>query len=121
MAATTETVTSAGVHTSSVVLTGGWTCDSSKGDHTITLPRNVRFICCVLDATATNPLMLMKHTYDTTDTQLTTGSSGIITSPTDATGITITNATGGSGTTVLVDSNSQVNSGVNYWFAFCTA
>lgn len=117
MAATTETVTSASVGMAHQAVYGSWTSDSTKGDHTITLPMNVAYFQCVLDATGTNPNVLIKHVGDTTDTQLITGSTGVITSPTDATGVTITNATGGSGTTILVDANSQVNSGVNHWFA----
>jgi len=96
---------------------GSWTSDSTAGDHTITAPVNVSFVFVCLDSKATNPLLLFKHVGDTTDSQLTTGSTGVITSPTDATGVTITNATGGTGTTILVDSNSQTNSGVNYWWA----
>ena len=96
---------------------GSWTTDSSKGDHTITFDRRVKYIQCVLDSQGTNPNVLIKHVGDTTDTQLITGSTGVITSPTDATGITVTNT--GYSSSVLVDSNSQTNSGVNFWFALC--
>lgn len=115
MAVTTETVSS--VKVCERMVYGSWTTDGTKGDHTITLPVNVAFFFCCLDAAATNPLLLFKHVDDDSDSQLTTGSTGVITSPTDATGVTITNATGGSGTTILVDSNSQTNSGENYWWA----
>jgi len=118
MAVTAETVTAAKV-AGNHMMYGFWTTDSTKGDHTITCPKNVAFFFACLDATATNPLLVFKHIDDDSDTQLTTGSTGVITSPTDATGVTITNATGGSGTTILVDSNSQTNSGENYWFAIC--
>ena len=115
MAVTTESVTSASV--SDRMIYGSWTTDGTKGDHTITAPVNVAFVFVCLDAAATNPLLLFKHVGDDSDSQLTTGSTGVITSPTDATGVTITNATGGTGTTILVDSDSQVNSGENYWWA----
>ncbi len=99
---------------------GSWTAESSKADHTITLPHHVAFILVIADSGGTNPNILIKHVSETDETMLITGSTGVITSPTDATGITITNnATGTS--TVLVDSNSLVNSGTNQWFAIAKA
>ncbi len=117
MAATTETVTSAKVCNRMVY--GSWTSDATKGDHTITCPVNIAYFFAVLDATGTNPNILSKHIDEDADTLLIDGgpTQALATSPTDATGVTITNATGGSGTTILVDSNSMVNSGENHWWA----
>lgn len=120
MGATTETVTSTGVVQGLSLLYGSWTAESSKGDHTITCPRHVAFVMCIADSGGTNPNILIKHVSESDETMLITGTTGVITSPTDATGITITNNATGTAT-ILVDSNSLVNSGTNQWFAIAKA
>lgn len=120
MGATTETVTSTGVVQGLSLLYGSWTAESSKGDHTITCPRHVAFVLVIADSGGTNPNILIKHVSESDETMLITGSTGVITSPTDATGITITNNAVGT-STILVDSNSLVNSGTNQWFAIAKA
>ena len=97
---------------------GSWTSETAAADHTMTFPCHLAYIVVYLDTGATNPLMLVKHVGQSADTMLTTGSSGIITSPSDATGITLTNYSNGT-CKVLVDSNSQAASGVNCWAALC--
>lgn len=121
MAATTETVTSAGIPTHSSIAYGSWTSDSTKGDHVITIPKQVAVFFAVLDSGGTNPNILIKFNDESNESLLVTGSTGVCTSPADSAGVTITNATGGSGTTVDVDATSQVNSGTNQWFAICEA
>ena len=101
-------------------LYGSWTSETAAADHTITFPEHVAYITVYLDTSGTNPIMLVKHVGQSADTMVTTGSSGIITSPTDATGITVTNYSNGT-CSVLVDSNSQVASGVNCWVALTKA
>lgn len=120
MAATTETVTSSSVVQGLSILYGKWTADSTKGDHVITAPRHVAVVFVIADSGGTNPNILIKHVSETDESILITGSTGVITSPADSAGISITNnATGTS--TIDVDSTSLVNSGTNQWFAIAKA
>ena len=119
MAATTGTTTSAGVGTSSSIMKGSWTTDSTKGDHVETVPRDIAFLIAVLDSGGTNPNILIKFADETDETILITGSTGAVTSPADSAGVTITDATGTAAATFDVDSTSQVNSGTNQWLAIC--
>lgn len=93
-------------------LTGTFTSAGSAADVTETLPFSPSLFICFVDIEGTNPNMLVQSAYSTTDTMLTTGSSGIITTPAVASGITI------SGTSVTIESGAQVNSGKNAWIAF---
>lgn len=122
MGATTETVTSAGV--AGKWFTGTWTTESSKGDHTITFPNHLAYFQVVLNSSGTNPYIATKHISETDETILQLGTDtgttahvvSVIETPTDATGVTITNNATGT-CTVLVDSNYQTNSGVNVYVA----
>lgn len=121
MAATTETVTSAGVALGPV-LYGAWTTDSSAGIHTITLPRHISVFFAVIDSGGTNPNILIKHISETDETYLLDGggTQALATSPADASGVTITNNATGT-CTVAVAIAAQVNSGTNQWFAIAKA
>lgn len=98
---------------------GSWTSESSAADHTIYFPHPVMYFQVLLDSSGTNPNLLIKHTGNSADTYVLDGgpTQALATSPTDATGVTITN--NGNKCTALVDSNSQANSGVNVWIAAC--
>jgi len=100
------------------VYRGSWTTESSKADHTIYFPMHVQFIIVQLDSGGTSPNWLIKFDDETNETTLITGTTGVFTSPTDATGITITDRSGGH-CSVLISSNSMENSGTNQWIAFC--
>ena len=93
-------------------LTGTFTSAGSAADVTETLPWSPSFFICFVDIEGTNPNMLIQSAYSTTDTMLTTGSTGVITTPATTSGITI------SGTSVTIESGGQVNSGKNAWIAF---
>ena len=101
-------------------LYGSWTADATKGDHTITFPEHIAYIRVYADTSATNPFIMIKHVGEADETILDTGSTGVLTTPTDATGITLTNYSNGT-CSVLVDSNSLTNSGVNCWVALTKA
>ncbi len=95
-------------------LTGTFTSAGSAADVTETLPWAPSLFILFVDIEGTNPNMLVQSAYSTTDTMLTTGSSGVITTPAVASGITIDTTL----KTVLIDSAAQVNSGKNAWIAF---
>ena len=120
MAATTETVTSTGVLQGLSLMYGSWTADSTKGDHVITAPRHAAVVVVIADSGGTNPNILIKHISETDESILITGSTGVITSPADSAGITVTNNATGT-CTIDVDSTSLVNSGTNQWFAIAKA
>jgi hypothetical protein len=58
--------------------------------------------------------MVVQSAYSTTDTMLTTGTTGVITTPAVASGITISTTAN----TVAIAAAAQVNSGKNAWIAF---
>lgn len=95
-------------------LTGTFTSAGSAADVTETLPWAPSLFILFVDIEGTNPNMLVQSAYSTTDTMLTTGSTGVITTPAVASGITIDTTL----KTVLIDSAAQVNSGKNAWIAF---
>lgn len=95
-------------------LTGTFTSAGSAADVTETLPWAPSLFILFVDIEGTNPNMLVQSAYSTTDTMLTTGSTGVITTPAVASGITISTTA----YTVLIDSAAQVNSGKNAWIAF---
>lgn len=105
---------------------GSWTTETSAADHTIHFPYNVAWIQVTVNSSGTNPNILTKHVGETNETTLQLGTDtgttahvvSVIESPTDATGITLTNRSNGT-CDVLIDSNYQTASGVNYWIAAC--
>lgn len=99
-------------------LYGSWTADATVGDHTITFPEHIAYIRVYSDTSGANPNILIKHVGESDETILIDGgpTQALATTPTDATGITITNYSNGT-CSVLVDSDSLVNSGVNCWIA----
>ena len=117
MAASSETITSTAHPGYAPVWSGTFTSDATVGAHTMTFPVHLSYIHILLDVEGVNVDELEKTIHQTTQTNLITGSSGISTTPTDATGITITNNAAGS-CTVLVAADSQTDSAVNYWYAF---
>jgi len=92
---------------------GGWTstaCCATDQTEDVGFPP--RLVIAQLDSGGTSPNILIKFADDTDETSLITGTTGVITSPTDATGITI------SGNTFVVDETSQVPSGTNQYICF---
>lgn len=69
-------------------------------------------IMAFIDIGGTSPNMLVKTVVEADETMLTTGTTGVITTPADTSGIALTAA----GFTVAAA--AQVNSGVNSWIAF---
>jgi len=120
MTATAQTVTSAGVGPPQAVMYGTWTTAASEGIHTITLPRHVAFVCVHGDTGGTNPFLVEKFLSETDETLMMNGADGVISSPADAAGITITNNSDGT-STVAVAVEVQVNDGTNHWYAFVKA
>ena len=97
-----------------VLLTGRFTSAATAADVTETLPWAPTLFILFVDIEGTNPNMVVQSAASTTDSVLTTGSTGVITTPAVASGITISTTA----KTVLIDSAAQVNSGVNAWIAF---
>lgn len=105
-------------------LYGSWVSETSAGDHTITFPEHLAYMRVYLNTSGTNPNILTKHVGEADETILQlgtdTGSTAHVVSvtetPTDATGIVITNASNGT-CSVKVDANYQTASGVNCWVA----
>ena len=95
-------------------LTGAFTSAGTAADVTETLPWAPSLFILLVDIQGTNPNMVIQSSASTTDTMLLTGSTGVITTPAVASGITINT----SAHTVLVAAAAQVNSGVNFWVAF---
>ena len=93
-------------------LTGTFTSAGSAADVTETLPWTPSCFIIFVDVGGTNPNMLVYTTALTTETMLTTGSTGVITTPANTSGITV------SGVSVTVVAAAQVNSGKNFWIAF---
>lgn len=95
-------------------LTGTFTSASSAAAVTETLPWAPSLFILFVDIEGTNPNMLVQSSYSTTDSMLTTGSTGVITTPAVASGITISTTAN----TVLIAAAAQVNNGKNAWIAF---
>ena len=95
-------------------LTGTFTSAGSAAAVTETLPWAPSLFILWVDINGTSPNMLVQTRDSTTDTQLTTGTTGVITTPAVASGITISTTL----YTVLIAAAAQVNSGVNSWIAF---
>lgn len=95
-------------------LTGTFTSASSAALVTETLPWAPSLFILFVDIEGTNPNMLVQSAYSTTDSMLTTGSTGVITTPAVASGISINTTTN----VVSIAAAAQVNSGKNAWIAF---
>ena len=95
-------------------LTGRFTSASSAAAVTETLPWPPSLVIVYIDIDATNPKMYVQSAASITDTMLTTGSTGVITTPAVASGIVISTTLN----TVLFPAAIQTNSGVNAWIAF---
>lgn len=95
-------------------LTGTFTSAGTAAAVTETLPWAPSLFILFVDIEGTSPNMVVQSSYSTTDTMLTTGTTGVITTPAVASGITI-NTTD---KTVLIAAAAQVNSGKNAWIAF---
>lgn len=95
-------------------LTGTFTSAGSAALVTETLPWAPSLFILFVDIEGTNPNMLVQSSYSTTDSMLTTGSTGVITTPAVASGITISTTAN----TVAIAAAAQVNSGKNAWIAF---
>lgn len=99
---------------SPMFLTGTFTSAGSAAAVTETLPWAPSLFILFVDIEGTNPNMVVQSSYSTTDSMLTTGSTGVITTPAVASGITISTTAN----TVLIAAAAQVNSGKNAWIAF---
>lgn len=95
-------------------LIGTFTSAGSAADVTETLPWAPSLFICFVDIEGTNPNMLVQSAYSTTDSMLTTGSTGVMTTPAVASGISINTTTH----VVTVTAAAQVNNGKNAWVAF---
>lgn len=93
-------------------LTGTFTSAGSAVDVSETLPWSPSLVICFVDISATSPNMHVATSAYATDSMLTTGSTGVITTPAVASGLDITS------TGFTLDSSVQTNSGVNFWIAF---
>lgn len=95
-------------------LTGTFTSAGAAAAVTETLPWAPSLFILFVDIEGTSPNMVIQSSYSTTDTMLTTGTTGVITTPAVASGITIDTTL----KTVLIAAAAQVNSGKNAWIAF---
>lgn len=93
-------------------LTGSFTSAGSPAAVSETLPFQPKLVICFIDVEGTNPNMLVGVDNSTTDSMLTTGSTGVITTPAVASGLDITT------TGFSVAAAGQVASGKNFWIAF---
>ena len=92
--------------------TGRFTSASSAADVTETVGFPPTIIIAWIDTSGTSPNMLVKVASETDETMLTTGTTGVVTTPADSSGITV------SGNTFTIESGAQVNDGLNTWIAF---
>lgn len=95
-------------------LTGTFTSASTAADVTETLPWAPSIVIGFIDVGGTSPNMVVYTTALTTETMLTTGTTGVITTPANTSGITVDTTLN----TVLFVAAAQVNSGKNFWIAF---
>lgn len=94
------------------MLTGTFTSAGTPADVSEALPWSPSLVIVFVNIEGTNPDMHVASSASTTDSMLTTGSTGVITTPAVASGLDIT-ATG-----FTLDSTVQTASGVNAWVAF---
>ncbi len=95
-------------------LTGSFTSAGIAADVTETLPWAPSLFILFVNIEGANPNMVVQSSYSTTDSMLTTGSTGVITTPAVASGISINTTTN----VVTIAAAAQVNSGKNAWIAF---
>lgn len=93
-------------------LLGRFTSAGSAVDVTETLGWAPSLVIIWLCLDATSPNMIVKSAAEADESMLTTGTTGVITTPADTSGITLTST----GFTVVA--GVQTNSGVNAWIAF---
>ncbi len=93
------------------IVTGRFTSASSAADVTETLGFVPTVVIVFLALGATSPNMLVATAAFPTETMLTTGTTGVITTPAAASGIVFTT------TGFTVPSGVQTNDGVNAWIA----
>ena len=93
-------------------LIGRFTSAWSAADVTEVLGWVPSLVIAFIDLSGTSPNMLVKCAAESDETMLTTGTTGVITTPADTSGITLTTT----GFTIVAA--GQVNSGVNQWIAF---
>lgn len=94
------------------VITGTFTSAATAAAVAEALPFQPSCVILFVDISGTNPLWYIQTSAYTTDSQLVTGSTGVITTPAVASGISITSAG------FSVPAGQQVNSGVNFYIAF---
>lgn len=92
--------------------TGRFTSASSAADVTEVVGFQPTFVILFLALGATSPNMIIKAAAESDESMLTTGSTGVITTPADTSGIVLTT------TGFTVPSGVQTNDGVNAWIAF---
>ena len=97
-----------------VLLTGRFTSAATAADVTETLPWAPSCVIAFIAVGATSPNMYVYTAALTTETMLTTGTTGVITTPAAASGLTVNTTLN----TVLFPSGIQTNDGVNFWIAF---
>jgi hypothetical protein len=95
------------------ILTGRFTSASSAADVVETLPWAPSVVIVWLALGATSPNMLVYTNAFPTETMLTTGSTGVITTPAAASGLVVSTTA----FTVTIPSGVQTNDGVNAWIA----
>lgn len=96
------------------VLTGAFTSAGTAALVTETLPWAPTAFILFVDIEGTNPNMYVQCSSSTSKTMLTTGTTGVITTPAVASGLTISTTAN----TVAIPAAIQVNSGKNFWIAF---
>lgn len=92
--------------------TGRFTSAGSPADVTEVLGFVPTFVQLYVDLGGTSPNMIVKAGAESDESMLTTGTTGVITTPADTSAITLTTT----GFTVVAA--AQVASGVNAWIAF---
>jgi hypothetical protein len=99
-------------HAAPSVYTGTFTSASTAVAVTEAVPFQPSCVILFVDISGTNPNWYIQTSAYTVDSQLVTGTTGIITTPAVASGISITSAG------FSVPAAQQVNSGVNFYIAF---
>ena len=92
--------------------TGRFTSAGSAADVTEVVGFVPSIVIAWIDLGGTSPNMLVKCGAEADESMLTTGTTGVITTPADTSAITLTTT----GFTIVAA--GQVNSGVNMWIAF---
>lgn len=93
-------------------LTGSFTSAATPVAESETLPFSPSCVVVYVNIEGTNPDMHVATSASTTDSMLTTGSSGVITSPAVASGLQITS------TGFTLAAGVQTANGKNFWIAY---